>query len=66
MLMPSRDFRKFEAEQLDLFRPRTARPNWHSMPSEAKHRATNLLAQLIADYVSNQTAASDQKELTDE
>ena len=64
--MPSRDFKNFESEQLDLFRPRATRPDWHSMPTEAKHRATEFLAQLIADHVSKLLTASDQKELIDE
>ena len=58
--------KRVELEQLDLFRPRPARPNWHSLPTEAKHRATELLAQLIADQVSKRLTVSDQKELIDE
>lgn len=58
--------RAIETEQLELFGQKTNKPNWQSLPPEAKQQAAMLLAQLIADYVSNQAATSDQKELIDE
>lgn len=64
--MLTRTFRQDELEQLELFRPRIIRPSWHSLPSDAKERVTEQLAQLIAEYVSNQLAVSDRKELINE
>ena len=64
--MQSNQPRAIETEQLELFGQKTNKPNWQSLPPKAKQQAAMLLAQLIADYVSNQTATSDQKELIDE
>ncbi|TWU39753.1 hypothetical protein [Novipirellula artificiosorum] len=55
-----------EHEQLDLFRPMTNRPQWKNLPAKVRHQVASMLAQLIAEFVSDQTHSKDQKELIDE
>lgn len=64
--MPDRSFKKHETEQLNLFQARAARPTLQSLPTEVRRQAIHLLAQLIADHVSQKLEISDQKELIDE
>jgi hypothetical protein len=53
-------------EQLDLFRPTADRPQWKNLPAKVRHQVATMLAQLIAEFVSDQTQSKDQKALIDE
>ncbi len=55
-----------QLDQLDLFRPKANRPQWKSLSPKTKRQVTTLLAQLIAEFVRDQTQPKDQKESIDE
>lgn len=47
MLM-SKTIRRTPCEQLDLFRPRSPRPTWKSLPQESQRKVLQLLARLLS------------------
>lgn len=52
--------------QLNLFLPSPTRPTWKNLPPETRDNATELLGQLMAEFIRVKEASKDRKELIDE
>ena len=52
--------------QLNLFLPSPTHPIWKILPPETRGKATELLGQLMAEFIRVKEASKDQKELIDE
>lgn len=58
--------RKMYPSQGSLFHVPTGRPEWHDLPAPLQQRLTELLGQLLSDYVVNEPPRAEEREVVDE
>lgn len=53
---------QFEAEQTNLFHPRRVRPEWETLPVDAREGVTKLLARMLRAHQASHAAAAGETE----
>jgi hypothetical protein len=66
MLMRPTRHRRHGPVQLDLFQAPPTRPHWRTLPTEARQRVQQLLAQLLAEHHAERPQIQDGKGASDE